>query len=328
MSIEAQVNTIINNALTTAQTKVADASSYADQAMQAASTLIVATAPDEIDDFNTFTIQPHTSFFTDLAGDFEGEADSQATKILNDLDSRFSDFLDTYYPSTVTRFESARDWIDNQILNGGSGINADVESQVWDRARSREDKLALRSIDDALYSVGRRGWPTPPGVDLERLQMAEQENLNKQATLERDIAIKTFETEVQVTLKAVEFAIDIQTQAQTAVAAYISAIVAAYNSATNHGEILAKLTGELYDYTLKYYTMKLSYESERVKTEAVKYNAELDTTRLARDIIASRAETMTNAAISAAVAMGNIGSAAMGSITSHAGLLAKEITSV
>lgn len=78
----------------------------------------------------------------------------------------------------------------NDIENGGYGIEVADERDLWDRARERTTIEANARIETALSAAAARGFALPPGADLAIIAEAQQDALEKIASVDRDIALK------------------------------------------------------------------------------------------------------------------------------------------
>ena len=85
-------------------------------------------------------------------------------------------------------------------LSGGTGLDPAVEQAIWDRARSRETKLALGNEAEIQRASEALGFSLPSGVIAAQLREAQQNYYGKLSELSRDVAIKQAELE-QANLK-------------------------------------------------------------------------------------------------------------------------------
>ncbi|AMO36604.1 hypothetical protein AC731_006410 [Thauera humireducens] len=85
-------------------------------------------------------------------------------------------------------------------LSGGTGIPEAVEQAIWDRARSRETKIALANEAEIQRASEALGFQLPSGVIAAQLREAQQNYYDKLSELSRDVAIKQAELE-QANLK-------------------------------------------------------------------------------------------------------------------------------
>jgi len=90
------------------------------------------------------------------------------------------------------------------MMDGGTGLTADVERAIWERARGREDVLAVKALREADSEWASRGYTMPPG-ELRAAVVATLDASNaKVSTLGRDIAIAQADLEQKNRQFAVE----------------------------------------------------------------------------------------------------------------------------
>lgn len=85
-------------------------------------------------------------------------------------------------------------------LQGGTGLSAEVEQAIWDRARSRENSVSLGNELEVLRTSEGLGFKLPAGVTAAQLRSAQLETSSKNSSLSRDIAVKQADLE-QTNLK-------------------------------------------------------------------------------------------------------------------------------
>jgi hypothetical protein len=81
------------------------------------------------------------------------------------------------------------------MLAGGTGLPADVERAIWERARQREDAGALKTIEQAAAQWTSRGYDHPPGQLNGQALAVLEETQRKGNELSREVAIKQAELE-------------------------------------------------------------------------------------------------------------------------------------
>lgn len=75
-------------------------------------------------------------------------------------------------------------------LAGGTGLDATVEADLWNRAREREAATAQAQVDEITLQDEALGFDFPTGVMAARLDAAGQEYHNKVSSINRDISIE------------------------------------------------------------------------------------------------------------------------------------------
>ncbi len=145
---------------------------------------------------------------------------STADEIQAMLADGLSTFLTTYFP-LGNELAAARAWVENAITNGGTGIAAAVEAQIWERDRSRILTDAARATSEVVSSWAAKGYPLPPGALVGQVADIDQDARNKNAAASRDVAIKQAEIEIENVKFAVDKAIQLRSAAIAAAGDYI-----------------------------------------------------------------------------------------------------------
>ena len=83
------------------------------------------------------------------------------------------------------------------MLGGKSGLPDAVEQALFDRARSREDILANKQVQEAMQTWSARGFSMPPGMLVAQVNAIQEENRLKGSAVNRDVYIKAQETLIQ-----------------------------------------------------------------------------------------------------------------------------------
>jgi len=105
------------------------------------------------------------------------------------------------YPvlQSIALLTSIQTTLQSDLSNGDTGINADVESEIWAREEERS-RIALAEAKEKIAAEwGQRGFSLPDGVLVNNLAQVEIEYNNKRLDLSRDIAIKQYELAFQHT---------------------------------------------------------------------------------------------------------------------------------
>lgn len=92
----------------------------------------------------------------------------------------------------------------NKIQNGGTGLNATIEGNIWNRDVERLAQLLDDNITDTLNRFSGRGFTMPPGTVAAQVQELQINHTNERAKQSRDIAIKQAEIADKNTLAFLE----------------------------------------------------------------------------------------------------------------------------
>ena len=175
----------------------------------------------------------------------EGMAIYQASKdeIEALIASGYGTFLQTYFPDGQL-YQGAIGWIERALGPGGTGINPAVEQQVWERDRARIMSETQRMESEATVTFANRRFPLPPGAMVSQLNAIAIEGSRKLAEQSRDIAIKSFEAELENVRLAVQQAIDLRMKGLQAAGDYIRTLILGPQTAMQLATGLAGLRAE------------------------------------------------------------------------------------
>ena len=168
-------------------------------------------------------VEPPTGLSFDDPNAAMAYFDAKNREISALIDTAFQQMLGTAFPDMAI-MRGALAWCNRAITQGGTGINVNVETALWERGRARILNQAERDIASVQEKYARAGWPLPPGAMLNESAQIRQDNRNKLAEQSRDIAIKSFETEVENVRFAVKTVADLFTQALNAVGDYVKTV--------------------------------------------------------------------------------------------------------
>lgn len=195
------------------------------------------------------------------------------------------DFQEQAYSSTL--YTALKDELLDRIQNGGTGLNADIEQAIWDRARNREDQNSVRSENQILVEQAARGFSRPSGAVLAALDQLAQETQNKNADLSREIAIKQAELEQ----RNIEFALQTSLALEQSFLQYHNQV---QQRAFDTERFLQEAALALYDADIKKFGLQVeiykvyadAFES-RVRAELAKveiFRSEIEAQKLIGDI--------------------------------------------
>lgn len=111
-------------------------------------------------------------------------------------------FAETSYSSPLKPLlETA---LSSILQSGGTGLGADVENALWERARDRVALLKERQYDEALNFFASRGWTIPPGALMGRLEEALTEQTRSDEQLNYEIMIEQARIAKETTQKNID----------------------------------------------------------------------------------------------------------------------------
>jgi hypothetical protein len=308
----ATVDEIIDNAQTTAEDQIQRMNAKVDEAI-----LIALSAPGDPgfpdglspDSPIELELEPPDLTVEQL---IEGIDRSKGDIIKAEIDGKFQEFLDTYYPSFAASTARLVTWTQDIINSGGYALPNSVEAAIWDRLRSREDTLNAKTVFEAINSTARRGWATPGGVLTERLFLAQQENTLRQSSASRDIAIEQAKIANDNLKFAVSEAIRIQSDAANAAARFVDQYVRANQLGNDHAAAFANAAVQLYQNTISYYRAFFEQEDLKRRFTAGDTEVEFQTAAKITDALQDRIDTASRTAIEGAKALGDSAASAIG----------------
>ncbi|MBI2750802.1 MAG: hypothetical protein HYX43_16160 [Burkholderiales bacterium] len=169
--------------------------------------------------------------------------DSKKDELSALIDDAFDKMVGIAFPD-MTLLADAVKWCKRAINEGGTGINADVENALWERGRARILKQATRDTAGVTEKYARAGWPLPPGAMLNDIAMIRQDSRDKLAEQSRDIAIKSFDAELENVRFAITTAGDLFTKALQAVSDYVRTVMLAPQTAADVAKTISGLRND------------------------------------------------------------------------------------
>lgn len=313
----AAVDNIINNAILIANNKSNLADAYTGIAIQQAQGGYITNPPEigmsSVDEPNVFIPTRVSGIDTTLFNSMYG-------KIIEDLADRYLDFMTTFFPIRPTLMPAVEEWLENAIVQGGSGIKASVEAQIWQRDRDRISTEASSASEEAISMWADRGYPLPPGAANATLQAIARKRSADMAAVSRDAAIKAFETEIENVRFAIAQAIDYRTKALSAAGDYIRALAVAPNIASSMSSQSADAQARLISAVSGYYNSRIN--AAELEAKILMFNADngLKAVLANQDTEAKFAGLRVQAAVSAAESIGQQAAAALNGLNATAQL--------
>lgn len=163
-------------------------------------------------------------------------------------------------------------------LNGGTGISASVEAQIWARAQSREAAVSAANVAEVMRNAEASGFSLPSGAMAAQLREAQKLALGKYAELSTDIAIKQAELEQTNVKHAIEQGIQLEarlidyTNAMMG-RAFDAAKYLAQNAIEVYNSLVAQYRANLEKFNAAVTVYRALIDAERAKVDA--YSAEV-----------------------------------------------------
>lgn len=317
MSAEALVEQIINQALTTASEKADLATQYSESAITASMGFSSSSFLGL--NFSPAVIEPPVNIPTSAAGVDGALYDSAYSQIIADLTGKFAGFFADYFPNECDYLEKAQAQLCD-MLDGGTGIPAHVESQIWQRDRGRVLEDVNRARDDILATFASRGFPLPPGAAAHAMRLAEVDANNKIAQQSRDVAIKHVDILIENIKFAVQNALDYRIKGIQAAGDYIKVIALGPEIAMRLATSAAGAQAQLISAASQYYRNRIAVEE--LKLDAEKFSAGTQAEVSMNNVreFSNRLKASTDTLSAAARAAGDQAAAALNAVHASAGI--------
>lgn len=305
------IDTIITNALTTA-------SDYTDAADDAATDLINAKAgfyvppPDSETDFEPAAVEPAIPEVEDTKWNYQAELD----KLIALLSDQLADFFATYYPLENDAFDEATAWLVNTITNGGTGINASIEDQVWQRDRDRRTAEAARAKAQIVTGYAAKGYFMPAGSLLKKIEEIDSAALAANGVASTSIAAKQLEIEIETIKFAITEAMKSRAMAMQAAADYIRVIATAPASAVRFAELNTDAKAKMMSAAANWYEARLSRDKLVLSSKLAEMGSRDDIYKHRRDSATRNSQVDVQALAAAADVYAKTAMAALASLNS------------
>lgn len=313
------IATIIENAMTTAETKQSQADRYAQDSIMYAMGSASAHPPGF--GFTPNIVEPNVFIPSTAAGVDSGLYNTTYNQVYNLLHDAFTNFFGTYFPlSSGADIAAAEAWMTKALTTGGTGLPAYIEAQIFDRDRSRLINEGLRAEDEAVSTWAARRYPLPPGAATFQLLNIRRDTLDKLAQASRDIAIKQAELELENIRFAIQNVLAFRTGAIQAAAEYMKALALAPELASKMALATIDAQAKLIAAASEYYRARVSVETLKFEVAKTSTDYMMDAQKLNIPAWTQTAGNMAQAASAAAQAAGHMGAAALNSLHSQASL--------
>lgn len=165
-----------------------------------------------------------------------------------------------------------KSYLDGIIVNGGTGLNADVENAIWDRGREREARSRANALLD-LDKMEEMGFSLPPGVYFDgRLKIQTESDYVNRGT-SREIMIKQAELALDSTKNSLNVATQLETKCMDYSNAVEQRLFEATKYATEAGIAIYNAQVQAYAAYLEAYKTKVQIYTAQIQAEVAKVDA-------------------------------------------------------
>lgn len=315
MSAEALVESIINQALATAAEKAAEAAKFSSDAATAA--MGFSSSSFSGVSFTPGNVEPLVNIPMNATGVDGALYDSTYQQIITDLSSKFAGFFSEYFPNECDYLQEAQSQL-CEMLEGGTGIPAHIENQIWQRDRSRVLEDVNRARDETLSAFASRGFPLPPGAAAHTIRLAQADAQNKIAQQSRDVAIKHIEILIENIKFAIQNALEYRIKGIQAAGEYIKVLALGPEIAMKLATSAAGAQAQLISAASQYYRNRIAVEE--LKLDVLKFNASTSAEMAMNNVreFSQRLKARTDTLSAAARAAGDQAAAALNAVHASA----------
>ena len=146
----------------------------------------------------------------------------------------------------------------NNILYGGTGLSADVESAIWNRDIERNEQQLRDSMDKVSSAWAKKGFSLPDGLLANSISAIQLEYFNRNIDRSREIAIKQAELEQSNIFKSLELCVNLSTK-------LIDETIRYATLSLQCQEDVAKFSNEYIELQIKTYNSMLDEYKSRVQ---------------------------------------------------------------
>lgn len=205
---------------------------------------------------------------------------------------------------TSSLLDAIRQELEHRIVNGGTGLNGDIEQALWDRARER-DNITLRDELDRLDRMEGMGFSLPSGVWVDARLKLQNEHAARVTGTSREIMIKQAELELEGVRQALDLANSLEAKQMDIANAIEQRAFEATRYATEAGIAIytARVQAfgqmvDLYRSKVQAYEVRLRGELARVEVYKAQLEAEQTKAQINR-LEVEKFRVLTDAALSA-----------------------------
>ena len=163
----------------------------------------------------------------------------------------------------------------SNISNGGTMLNPMVEADIWNRERERREQSLQDAVDKLTAQWAKLGWSIPDGLLAGSMIALNNEYMNKDLDVSRDIAIKQAELEQTGMFKSLELSNQLEGVLIGSFNEYAKRVFEASKTTADVTLQIFKSRIDLYNANLAAFktdveTYKISIEAELAKAEVYK----------------------------------------------------------
>lgn len=184
------------------------------------------------------------------------------------LQGHMDAMLATYNPLYHTQMARIEAQLQT-YLDGGTGLNAEVETAIYERSRSRQSAEARRAADAAWEETASRGFTVPGGAVLASLRRSRQAAADNNAAASREIVVMQAEMEQKNLQFAVSTSAGLRHAMLGASLSYHGNLVSINGQALDYARSIVAAEVEVYNLNVRAFEARLNaYRAETAVYDA------------------------------------------------------------
>lgn len=207
---------------------------------------------------------------SDLTASFDAAYRNAAPSTITMLNGQ----VDAFIAKNNPRYFEQMAAIEAQLakyLQGGTGLNADVENAIYERARSKNSAEARRVRDATYAESAARGFTVPGGAVMSAIQQARQAGADNNATAAREIVVMQAQMEQQNLQFAVTASTGLRQSILSASLNYHQNLIGINGQALDYAKTVLSSIIEMYNAGVRAFGAKL----DAYRAEAAVYDTKL-----------------------------------------------------
>jgi hypothetical protein len=223
----------------------------------------------------------------DLAGQMIAAYNDVRPAMVAALGAHTDAWLTRHNPQFFTQLQRIEDQLAT-YLTGGTGLAADVEDAIYERAKDRDLAEARRTSRAAYANAAARGFTIPDGAVFSQDARARQAASDNLARSANEIAIKQAEMEQENLRFAVTTSASLRQAALSASLSYHGNLISLNGQALEYARNVVANVVEVYNLTVRAFGVKL----DAYRAEAAVYDTRLKAALASLDVYRTQIDAL------------------------------------
>lgn len=210
----------------------------------------------------------------DIVDEYKATYDSSLPEMKAYIDSGMQEILNTYCPEyddnrsrLITRI--------NQVYDGGTGLDATFEQNIYDRGRARAEAEQNRVTEEVTNGGKNRGFFTPDGSIIAGLISAQNNAAMANAQYASETNIERAKLELDHLQFIMQLSNNIKDSAMQIAIQHAGTLLQVNAQALEHSQVVANLMVENFNMALKRFDSAMNYLSIQAQVYETEYKAAL-----------------------------------------------------